>query len=86
LLRKTLDLPPAGRSESPNVYPSVCLAGKHLFVGNDAGEAVVIEPGEKGAVVGTNALPAGSGSTPVFDGTRMFVRGGAFLYCVGEGK
>jgi hypothetical protein len=39
LLRKTLDLPPAGRTEGPNVYPSLCLAGRHLFVSNDAGAA-----------------------------------------------
>ena len=82
LLKKTLDLPPAGRNDSPNIYPSVCLAGKHLLVGNDAGETALMEPGEDGKVVGTSTLPAGSGSTPVFSGARMFVRGGSFLYCV----
>jgi outer membrane protein assembly factor BamB len=83
-LQKTLELPPAGRSASPNVYPSVCLAGKHLFVGNDAGETVLLEPGDEGTAGGLNTLPAGSGSTPVFAGGRMFVRGGKVLYCVGE--
>ena len=82
LLKKTLDLPPAGRSESPNIYSSVCLVGKHLLVGNDAGETAWIEPGDEGKVAGTNTLPAGSGSTPVFSGGRMFVRGGHVLYCV----
>ncbi|MFI5381458.1 MAG: PQQ-binding-like beta-propeller repeat protein [Tepidisphaerales bacterium] len=84
ILKKTLDLPPAGRSESPNIYPSVCLAGKHLFVGNDAGESLLIEPGDTGTVVGSNLLPGGSGGTPVFSDTRMFVRGGKLLYCVGR--
>jgi hypothetical protein len=83
VLKKTLALPPAGREASPNVYPSVCLAGKHLFVGNDAGESLIIEPGDKGAVVGTAALPGGSGGTPTFTGKRMFVRGGKILYCIG---
>lgn len=84
VLKKTLDLPPAGRSDGPNVYPSPCLAGKHLFVGNDAGDAVLIEPGDQAAVAGTNSLGAGSGGTPAFSGKRMFVRGGKFLYCIGE--
>jgi outer membrane protein assembly factor BamB len=83
-LKKTLDLPPAGRRTSPNVYPSLCLAGERLFVGNDAGDIAVLEPGDAGTAVGLNALPAGSGGTPVFAGRRMFVRGGKVLYCVAE--
>jgi len=83
ILKRTLELPPAGRSESPNIYPSLCLAGKHLFVGNDAGELLLIEPGDKGAVVGVNSLPGGSGATPIFSDKRIFLRGGKFLYCVG---
>jgi outer membrane protein assembly factor BamB len=83
-LEKTLELPPAGASASPNIYPSLCLAGKHLFVGNDAGETVLLELGDEGIATGSNSLPAGSGSTPVFAGQRMFVRGGKVLYCLGE--
>ena len=83
ILRKTLELPPAGRQESPNVYPSICVAGKHLLVGNDAGDSVLIEPGEKGTAAGSNALSGGSGGTPAFSGGRMFVRGGKILYCIG---
>jgi outer membrane protein assembly factor BamB len=83
VLQKTLDLPPAGKAEGASVYPSVCLAGKHLFVGNDAGETLLLEPGDQGTAVGTNALPAGSGSTPFFSGKRIFVRVGKLLYCLG---
>ena len=83
VLSKTLDLAPAGRQESPNVYPSVCLAGKRLLLGNDAGEAIFIEPGDKGTALGAASLPVGSGATPAFSGKRMFVRGGELLYCVG---
>lgn len=86
ILKKALDLPPAGRTESPNIYPSLCLAGKHLFVGNDAGESRLIEPGDKCTVVGANSLPGGSGATPTFSGRRMFVRGGKLLYCVGADR
>ncbi len=84
LLTKTLELPPAGRNDGPNIYPSLCFAGKHLFLANDAGETAVLEPDDHGTVVGTNTLPGGSGGTPVFSGRRMFVRGGKRLYCVGE--
>jgi outer membrane protein assembly factor BamB len=84
ILKKTLDLPPAGRIGAPNVYPSPCLAGKHLFVGNDAGDTALLEPGDQATVVETNSVGAGSGGTPTFCGKRMFVRGGKLLYCIGE--
>ena len=84
VLTKTLALPPAGRTDGPSIYPSVCLAGKHLFLGNDAGETVLLEPGDHGAAVGTNSLPRGSGGTSTFVGKRMFIRGGKLLYCIGE--
>jgi len=81
--QKILDLPPAGRTATPNVYPSLCLAGKYLFVGNDAGETVVLDLGDEGKSVDFNSLPAGSGSSPVFAGQRIYLRGGKLLYCVG---
>ena len=84
LLRQTLELAPAGRIESPNIYPSICLAGKHLFVGNDAGETMLLQPGDRLAVVATNSLPRGSGATPTFSGQRMFTRAGEVLYCIGK--
>jgi len=82
VLKKTLPLPPAGGSGSPNVYPSICLVGKRLLVCNDAGAAVFIEPGDRGALVGAGALPDGCGATPAFSGGRVFIRGGGVLYCV----
>ncbi len=84
IFTKTLELAPAGRTDGPNIYPSPCLAGKHLFLGNDAGGTVLLKPDDHGTVVGTNSLPGGSGGTPSFSGKRMFVRGGKMLYCVGE--
>ena len=84
LFTKTLDLAPAGRADGPNVYPSICLAGKLLFVGNDAGEAVFLELGDNLTVVAKNSLPDGSGGTPTFSGKRMFIRGGKLLYCIGR--
>ena len=84
LLAKTLDLPPAGGDGRPNVYPSLCLAGRHLFVGNDAGDTLVLEPDDQGTARGTHSIPGGSGATPTFSGRRMFLRSGNFLYCIGE--
>jgi outer membrane protein assembly factor BamB len=84
LLRKTLELEPAGRSDGPSVYSSPCLAGKYLFLSNTVGETVLLEPGDAGKVVGSGTLPNGSGTTPAFSGKRMFVRGGKALYCVGS--
>jgi outer membrane protein assembly factor BamB len=84
VLQKTLALPPAGAKDGPNIYASPCLAGKLLFLSNDAGETLLLEPGDRLTVVGSNSLPNGSGGTPTFSGKRMFVRGGNFLYCIGQ--
>jgi outer membrane protein assembly factor BamB len=83
VLMKTLELAPAGGADGPNIYPSLCLAGKHLYLSNDAGETVLLEPGDQGTAVGRNCLPGGSGGTSTFSGNRMFIRGGQRLYCVG---
>ena len=81
ILNKTLDF---ARTDGANVYPSPCLAGKLLFIGNDAGEILIVEPTGQSAVIGLNSLPRGSGATPAFSGQRMFVRGGKLLYCIGD--
>jgi hypothetical protein len=72
----------AERAEGANVYPSLCLAGKHLFANNDAGDTLFLEPGDQGAIVGTNSLPRGSGATPAFSGKRIFIRGDKLIYCI----
>ncbi len=84
VVKKSLDLPTPARSDGPNVYASPCLAGKHVLVGNDAGDTALVEPGDQATVAATNSLGAGSGATPTFRGKRMFVRGGKLLYCIGE--
>ncbi len=70
------------RPDSANVYPSPCLAGTSLFIGNDAGETLIVQPSEQSAVVALSSLPHGSGATPTFSGHRMFIRGGKLLYCI----
>jgi outer membrane protein assembly factor BamB len=76
LLEKGLDL-------TPNLYPSLALAGKHLFLGNDRGDMIVLEATRESKEIRHNELPEGSGASPVFSGSHLFLRGGEFLYCVG---
>ena len=87
LLTKELDIPSAaGRDNMPaaNIYPSLSLAGRHLFLSNDIGYTIVLEPAREYREVRRNRLPEGSGGTPAFAGGRMFARDGQQLLCIGE--
>jgi outer membrane protein assembly factor BamB len=75
VVEKSLDL-------SPNMYPSLAIAGPHLFVGNDRGETIVLETGREFKQLRLNELPEGSGASPVFAGSQLFLRGGSVLYCI----
>ena len=59
-----------------NLYPSVTLAGKRLLVGNDAGETLVLQPGEQYKEACRNTIDNGSGASLVPDGARLFLRAG----------
>ncbi len=82
ILSRVLELPAAQPDSKASVYSSPCLAGKRLFISDDSGQTVVLETADKDAAITRNSLPAGSGGTPTFSGTRMFTRGGEFLYCL----
>jgi outer membrane protein assembly factor BamB len=73
---------PAGIA-SANLYPSLALAGNHLFIFNDQGDALVLEPGRECRELRSNHLAAGHGSTPVFHGPFIYLRGAENLYCIG---
>jgi outer membrane protein assembly factor BamB len=66
------------------VYPSICSAGRHIFLFNSGGETVVIEPGKEYKEVNRNGLSAGSGGSAIFSGSRMYVRSGEYLICIGK--
>ena len=68
---------------SPNIYPSLALAGPYLYLGNDSGDWAVIDASRQYKEVAQNGLPGGSGASPVFAGSHLFLRGGAILYCIG---
>jgi len=84
VLKETLKLPPAGReSATILVYPSLALAGRHLFAANCAGDTMVLNPGRKLDEVRLNEMGQGSGGSFAFSGKRIFMRGGDLIYCVG---
>ena len=91
--RKVLPMKPktqywnwAGASASPT------LAGKYIYLMDNQGTTVVIEPGKQYKEVAKNVLeesPDGKEqtqnvSTPIFEGTRMYYRTPCSLYCIGE--
>jgi outer membrane protein assembly factor BamB len=87
-LEQPLKLPPAEGEEmghgDVNVYPSIVMAGGKLFMGNDIGQVLVVEPTKEYKETARNQFSEGSGSTPAFSGTSMFIRAGEYLYCIGK--
>jgi outer membrane protein assembly factor BamB len=90
--RKVLPLKPkteywgwAGASASPT------LAGKYIYLMDNQGTTIVLQPGRVYKEVAVNVLEDSKDgktqeqnvSTPVFEGSRMYYRTPAFLYCIG---
>jgi outer membrane protein assembly factor BamB len=91
--RKVLPMKPkteywgwAGASASPT------LAGKHIYLMDNQGTTVVIQPGRVYKEVSINVLEESKDgktqeqnvSTPIFEGSRMYYRTPTFLYCIGS--
>jgi hypothetical protein len=91
--RKVLPLKPrtqywnwAGCSTSPT------LAGKYIYLMDNQGTTLVIQPGREYRELARNFLGESKGgkeqaqmvSTPVFEGTRMYYRTPEYLYCIGK--
>jgi len=70
--------------EPANIYGSLVIAGKYLFLTNDIGNTLVLAPGREYKEVAHNCLDKGSGASPVADGKHLFLRGGKKLYCIGS--
>ena len=66
-----------------NIYPSLCLAGSRILLGNDAGQMLLLAPGKQYKLVSQNRLEQGSGATPAIDGNILLLRGAESLYCIG---
>jgi outer membrane protein assembly factor BamB len=82
---KELNLPARAKSTRvPKFYPSLVLAGSVLFVGDDGGGSLWLKPGRTYAEASRNLLEEGAAGTPACTGTRVFLRGGHYLFCLGE--
>ncbi|HUV40135.1 MAG TPA: PQQ-binding-like beta-propeller repeat protein, partial [Planctomycetota bacterium] len=79
------------------VAASVTLGGKHLYAMDNQGTCVVFEPGREFKKVAVNRIETTARrlwpmrpqeeigySPPVFDGSRMYLRGEQYLYCIGK--
>lgn len=87
LFIKDIDIGNAtGRDNLPmaNLYPSLCFAGGKMFLSNDIGDTIVLEPGREYKEVRKNKVAEGSGGSMAFAERRIFVRDGETLLCIGE--
>ena len=65
-------------------YPSITLAAHYLFVSSDTGITVVFDLDDAaGKEVSRNQLEPFR-SSPVFDGTRLYIRTLGGVYCIGK--
>jgi hypothetical protein len=79
------------------VGASATLAGKYLYVIDNQGTVVVLEPGPAYQQVAVNRIQTQlardwpippqetlANGAPVFEGKRLYLRGEKYLYCIGE--
>lgn len=64
-------------------YPSITKAGPYIFISSEGGTTVVIKPGRTYVQVAANKLESFR-TTPVFEGSRMYIRTFDHLYCIGR--
>ncbi|MCE5278738.1 MAG: PQQ-like beta-propeller repeat protein [Planctomycetaceae bacterium] len=62
-------------------YPSITLGGRYIFISSDTGVTIVLEAGRQGRQVARNNLEPFR-SSPIFEGSRMYIRALKSLYCV----
>lgn len=65
-------------------FPSITRAGSYIFISGEAGLTIVLDAGQAYSEVARNDLGEFSRSCPVFEGSRMYVRGLENLYCIGK--
>src|SRR5262249_4977038 len=96
LYRKELDLQGFMHYNAVPVAASPTLVGKHVLVCDNQGTTLVLRPGREFQVAARNhigtvldrpwPIPAQEPRTyapPLADGDRLYLRGEAFLYCIG---
>ena len=97
--QRMLDLSPVMAHGGPLSGPlrggcgaSPTLAGKYIYIWDNQGSTLVIEPGRDFKQVARNRVEQSYGdrnectiSNPVFEGKRIYRRGDVNLYCIEEG-
>jgi hypothetical protein len=74
------------------ICSSTALGGRHLFVHDDQGQTLVLEPGPQYQEIAKNLLVEynNEGTQPetqsnfFFEGQRIYFRTRGFLYCIGQ--
>ncbi len=97
LFRQELPLNGLTHYNAVAVAASPTLIGQHVFVCDNQGTTLVLQPGPEFKVVARNQIatqidrpwPIPAQETlcyapPIVDGSRLYLRGEAFLYCVSE--
>jgi hypothetical protein len=96
LYRKELELSGLMNYNAVPVAASPTLIGNHVLVCDNQGTTLVLEPGREFKVIARNRIatqlertwPVPAQETlayapPITDGKRLYLRGEAYLYCVG---
>ena len=99
LYRKELDFQPICHYNAIPVAACPALGGKNIYVMDNQGTCIVVEPGPEFKQVARNHIgtliqrvwpippqETISYGAPVFDGKYMYLRGEAYLYCIGVPK
>jgi outer membrane protein assembly factor BamB len=97
LYRQEMEMEGLTHYNAVAVAASPTLVGKHVFVSDNQGTMLILEPGRKYKVVSRNRLatqldrrlPIPAQETigyapPIPDGERLYLRGEAYLYCIGK--
>ena len=97
LYRRPLDLDGFTHYNALAVAASPTLVGRHVFIGDNQGTTLVLDPGRELKVIAKNRLatqldrpwPIPPQETlayapPITDGRRLYLRGERYLYCIGE--
>ena len=66
------------------IYPSLTLAGKYLYISNDQGETLVLEPGREFHQIALNTLGDRIAGNLLFAGKTLFIRTRQSICCIGE--
>ena len=73
-----------GEKINPPFFAGLKAAGGNIYIANDSGTVALMAPGIEQKFLFTNAIDGRSGATPVFEGTKLFLRVGEEIFCIGK--